>query len=78
MRSTHRESHHAEAGGPSGSIGSVVPKVLVVLAAVAVLRSVLGGARRHRGPSAWSRRRQAIAEFHRELHAEDAAAENAA
>jgi hypothetical protein len=57
-----------------GSIGSVVPKLLAILVAMAVVRTVIGAKRQHGGPSRRSRRREAIAEFHRELHAEDSPA----
>ena len=60
-----------------GSIGSIVPKVLAIVAAMVVVRTVIGAKRRHGGPSHGSRRREAIAEFHRELHAEDSAAPSA-
>jgi hypothetical protein len=60
-----------------GSIGSVVPKLLAILVAMVVVRNVIGAKRQHGGPSRRSRRREAIAEFHRELHAEDSAAPSA-
>jgi hypothetical protein len=60
--------------GGGGSIGSIVPKVLAVLATMVVVRAIIGAKRQHGGSSRWSRRREAIAEFHRELHAEDSAA----
>lgn len=65
--------------GPHGaaSIASVLPKLLAILVAMAVVRKVMGGARHHGGSTRWGRRREAIAEFHRELHAQDAADEGA-
>jgi len=82
MHATFRQHGPGESGRPirgtfypsagphgGGSIGSVLPKLLAILVAVAVARNVVGGARRHGGSSRRSRRRQAIAEFHRELHA---------
>lgn len=65
--------------GPHGapSVASVVPKLLAILVAVAVVRKVVGGSHRHGGASRWNRRREAIAQFHRELHAEDANAQPA-
>ena len=62
--------------GGSGS-GSIVPKILAVAVAMVVVRTVIGAKRTHGGSSRWSRRREAIAEFHRELHAEDAATASA-
>jgi hypothetical protein len=39
-----------------------------------VIRKAVGAKRHHGGGSSrWSRRREAIAEFHRQLHAQDAA-----
>jgi hypothetical protein len=86
MNATYRHGHAADSGmqirgtfypsdGPGGgSIGSVVPKLLGVLVAMVVVRAVIGAKRGHGGSSRWSRRREAIAAFHRELHTEDAAA----
>jgi hypothetical protein len=56
-----------------GSIDSVVPKLLAVVAALFFVRAVIGAKRHHGASSRWSRRREAIAEFHRQLHAEDSA-----
>jgi hypothetical protein len=91
MHATFRQDRVANAGpairgtfypndgpGGGGSIGSIVPKVLAIVVAVVVVRSVIGAKRMHGGSSRWSRRREAIAEFHRELHAEDAATPSAA
>jgi len=69
--------HPSEGPRGGGSIGAVLPKLLAILVAMAVVRTVVAGARHHGGSSRWSRRRQAIAEFHRELHAEDHAAKSA-
>jgi hypothetical protein len=70
-----RGTFYADAGsGPEKSIGSGLAKLAVLLLAVAVVRGVIGRAGGHRGGSGMSRRRQMIAELHRELHAEDAAA----
>jgi hypothetical protein len=64
--------------GGGGSIGTMLPKLLAILVAVAVIRNVVGGVKRHHGGSSgWSRRREAIAELHRELHAGDAATQSA-
>lgn len=60
--------------GPRGaaSVASVLPKLLAILVAMAVVRNVVGAKRRHGGSSGTSRRREAIAQFHRELHADEA------
>ena len=63
--------------GGGGSIGSMLPKLIGILVAMAVVRNVVGGVKRHQGGSGWSRRREAIAELHRELHAGDTAAQPA-
>jgi hypothetical protein len=54
------------------SIGPAVGKIVVVLVAMAVARNIVGHAGRRGGESRWSRRRNMIAELHRELHAEEA------
>ena len=49
---------------------SFVPKVIAVLVAMALVRTVI--ARHHGGgESRWNRRRQMIADLHRELHAQE-------
>lgn len=64
-------------GGPS-SMASALPKLIAIVVAMAVVRTVVRTAKRGHGASSrWSRRREAIAEFHRELHAQDAAAQSA-
>ena len=55
----------------------MLPKLIGILVAMAVVRNVVGGVKRHQGGSGWSRRREAIAELHRELHASDTAAQSA-
>jgi hypothetical protein len=73
-----RGTFYADAGSrPERSIGSGLAKIAVLLVAVAVVRGVIGRAGGHRGVSGMTRRRQMIAELHRELHAEDAAAPDA-
>ena len=82
MHATSRQNGPAESGGPirgtfypsegSGggkSIVAVLPKLVSILVAVAVVRKVVGS--HHGGSSMRSRRREAIAQFHRDLHAED-------
>ena len=54
------------AAGP----GSVLPKLLAVVAALALVRVVVRA--KHGEGSGRSRRREAIARLHRELHATDA------
>jgi hypothetical protein len=51
----------------------MLPKVIGLLVAIAVVRNV---ARHHGGSSRSSGRREAIKEFHRALHAEDATAQS--
>lgn len=85
MHATFREHGRTEPGrpirgtfypsdGPRGGVGiaSALPKLLAVLVAIVVIRNVVSATRRHGGSSRWSRRREAVAQFHRELHAEDA------
>jgi hypothetical protein len=85
MHATLRHGRSADSGMPTrgtfypsdgprgGSLGAVVPKLLAVLVTMVVVRTVIGARRGHGGQSRWSRRREAIAEFHRELHAEESA-----
>lgn len=90
MHATFRQSQPAASGRPirgmfypsdgpggGGSIGSMLPKLIGILVAMAVIRTVVGAKRHHGGSSRWSGRREAIAEFHRDLHAEDATAQSA-
>jgi len=58
-----------EGSGGGKSIVAVLPKLVSILVAVAVVRKVVGS--HHGGSSMRSRRREAIAQFHRDLHAED-------
>lgn len=86
MHATMGRRGDAEAGRPirgtfypsdgsqrGAGFGSALPKILAVLAVMVVLRTVAraAGHAGHGGSSRWSRRRAAIAEFHRELHAQD-------
>ena len=90
MHATFRQSPPTESGRPirgtfypsdgpggGGSTGSMLPKVIGILVAMAVIRTVVGAKRHHGGSSGWSRRREAIAEFHRELHASETGAQSA-
>lgn len=85
MHATFRQSSSSDPGRPiqgtfypsdgphaAASVASVVPKLLAVLMVMAVIRNVVGAKRRHGGSSGMSRRREAIAQFHRDLHADDA------
>ena len=90
MRATMRHYGPAEPGRqirgtfyPSDSAGSgtgvtsTLPKILAFVLAMVVLRTVARAASRgHGGATRWGRRREAIAEFHRELHAQDASAQS--
>jgi hypothetical protein len=88
MHATSRQGRPADPGmpirgtfypsdGPRGgsAIGSMLAKLLAVVVALVVVRNVIGARRQHGGSSRWTRRRETIAEFHRELHAEDSAAQ---
>ena len=69
-----RDEVERRTAGHGGSMESVLPKVIGLLLAIGLIKVVIGHGRRHGGSSDWrERRRAAIAEFHRELHAEDAA-----
>jgi hypothetical protein len=59
--------------GVNRSMGAGLAKLAVVLVAIAVARNVIGHGGRHGGESRMSRRRQMIADLHRQLHAEEAA-----
>ena len=86
MHATFRQHQPGEAGGPikgtfypsqSRHGGSALPKLLAILVAMAVIRNVVATVKRnHGGGSHWSRRREAIADLHRELHAADATAQS--
>ena len=69
----------SESSASGAGFASAMPRILGVLLAVVVLRTVARAAGRHGhgGSSRWSRRREAIAEFHRELHAQEARAQEA-
>jgi hypothetical protein len=54
----------------AGGRGSVLPKLIGILVAVSLLRMV--ARHRHGGGGSWrDRRRDVIAEIHRELHAQE-------
>jgi hypothetical protein len=79
-RGIHGTFYPSERQGPgSGGMGAAVPRLLGILVAMAVVRTVVATiARKHGGGSSrFSRRREMIAELHRELHAQDASAPQA-
>jgi len=54
------------------SSGSILPKLIAVVAVVGLLRMLASHKRTLGGPSSWrDRRREMVAEFHRELHRQD-------
>ena len=71
IRGTFYPSTAADGGG---SLASALPKLLAILVAMAVVRTVVGAKRGHGGSGRWSKRQEAIAQLHRELHARDEAA----
>ena len=85
MHATFRHQQTTEPGrsikgthpsGPSAaaSVATMLPRLLAIVVAMAVVRNVIMRAkRRHGGSSRWSGHREAIAAFHRELHAEEKA-----
>jgi hypothetical protein len=63
--------HRADA--EIGAHRSAVPKILGILAVVALVRVLLNASRRSAGSGHWrERRHEAIANMHRQLHDEDA------
>jgi hypothetical protein len=72
IRGTFYPSSTEQAGG---SLASALPKLLAILVAMAVVRTVAGAKRGHGGSRRWGRRQEAIAQFHRDLHTRDEVAE---
>ena len=70
IRGTFYPSSTAHGGG---SVASALPKLLAILVALAVVRTVVGAKRGHGGSGRWGRRREAIAQLHRDLHAREEA-----
>jgi hypothetical protein len=66
-----RGTFYPSDGPTGGSRGAILPKLIAIVVAMAVVRTVIHVGKRHAGPSRSSRRREAIAEFHRSLHAEE-------
>lgn len=67
IRGTFYPSSTAHGGG---SLASALPKLLAIVVAMAVVRTVVGAKRGH-GSGRWARRQEAIAQFHRDLHARE-------
>ena len=58
--------------------GSILPKVIAVVAVVGLLRMLASHKRTHGDGSSWrDQRREMVAELHRELHRADAEADTA-
>jgi hypothetical protein len=53
----------------AGQMSSVIPKLLVGIVAFALVRTIIAGKRHHGEGGRRGRRHEAIAEFHRQLHA---------
>jgi hypothetical protein len=70
IRGTFYPSDRPEAGG----LGAALPRLVGILVAMAVVRTVVATLARHHagGASRGGRRRDMIAALHRELHAADA------
>jgi hypothetical protein len=67
---------YPDAGPRHGQVtGSFLPRIFGLLVAMALVRTVLGVARRHGGAPGRGGRREAIAKLHRELHERDEAGE---
>jgi hypothetical protein len=59
----------AERGFDRGSSGSILPKVIAVVAVVGLLRMLASHKRTNGGTSSWrDQRRKMVGELHRELH----------
>lgn len=57
-------------GEPAGRpMSSVIPRIIIGLVAVALVRAVVSGKRHHGDGGRRGGRQEAIAEFHRRLHA---------
>jgi hypothetical protein len=64
----HNTTRDAATRGP----GSILPKVIAILAVVGLVRMLASHKRGHGETSSWrDRRREMVAELHRELHRED-------
>jgi hypothetical protein len=64
--------HHATREAATRGSGSILPKVIAVVAVVGLVRMLASHKRGHGETSSWrDRRREMVAELHRELHRED-------
>lgn len=54
-----------------GLMSSAIPKVIIGLVAVVLVRAMIAGKRHHAGDGRRGRRHEAIAQFHRQLHASE-------
>jgi hypothetical protein len=59
----------------AASLASALPKLLMLFVLMAVVRNVAAAVRGHGGSPRSTRRREALAALHRDLHAADAAAD---
>jgi hypothetical protein len=69
----HNTTTDAAMSGPDrATSGSILPKVIALIAVVGLVRMLASHKRAHGGASSWGdRRREMIAELHRELHRQD-------
>ena len=76
IRGTFYPSNTQHGGG---SLASALPKLLAILVAMAVVRAVVSSAKHGHGRSGrWGRRQEAIAQFHRDLHAREEGGDSSA
>jgi len=88
MHATYKQHQRGEPGMPirgtfyasdtphgGGSIASALPKLLAIVVALAVVRTIVGAKRGHGGARGWGRRQEAIVQLHRDLHKRDEPAE---
>jgi hypothetical protein len=68
----HNTADGAMCGSDRATSGSILPKVIAVVAVVGLVRMLASHKRTQGGASSWGdRRRQMIAQLHRELHRQD-------
>jgi hypothetical protein len=69
----HNTTFDGATSGPDRpASGSILPKVIAVVAVVGIVRMLASHKRAHGGTSSWGdRRREMIAELHRDLHRQD-------
>lgn len=73
IRGTFYPSSASNGGAPS--LASALPKLLMLFVLTAVVRNVAAAVRAHGGSPRSSRRREALAALHRDLHVADAGAD---